>query len=742
MERIHRLPRTVLLCAAALVVCVTAPRTACEEPSGVVSFSAQIAADNTPISSAPGTGNYYETGTLRAGDIVEIFYKNEDGWCAIRPPEGSYSWVNGQFVRPAADGTGTIISPDPEKEVPVRVGADSVLKSTGVQVGLKSGRTVTIFGETTLTGGTRWYRIAPPPGEFRWIHLDALLPNELLARIPNHLVRQSDFQDASNGSDIAANGGDIAANGSDISDIAANSQGAQIAEPEVEELPMSILHPIRSNPGVTDSSAVDPVSGLTDLVSGSAGGADSFHLEMAKLQRDLFSIVENSGSPEAYELLIERAATLFSAAIDDTQRTEAQRLYQKIKSFRDGKVPSTFYNPAKARPQLAEMTLYAHPLYQDQVPYQNRVPYRNRADSSVPARQKVPVARSEEEIRTEEQRLAFVAPAESVKGNERGKGDRVKNDRSETQLSDAKQSAAKQSETKHSEMKFAFADGNGPFSMFGRGKRGHTPIVPPANYRQSQMAPEMSIADTRSMAGGIPMIGAMINQSAVGKSDGLKDSGGDGKNDTNAVMMASLPEARPAQPAVSQAPGSAAPAMLPIDEKPAGGPAVGPTTEPLSEPAPSEPVPSEPTSSELLFPEPVLSTARPVSFEAPAADSDGWVAPGTIKNREPSAPKPLNEEKTAPTPSASDQERFDDGRFDVVGVLGYFPDRPSGYPPYAIVRSDGRALEILSYITPEKGKNLDSFVGKKVGVNGTQGWFKRGDDNRRLITARAVFPLE
>ncbi|MBR3220057.1 MAG: hypothetical protein IKF77_09050, partial [Thermoguttaceae bacterium] len=106
------------------------------------------------------------------------------------------------------------------------------------------------------------------------------------------------------------------------------------------------------------------------------------------------------------------------------------------------------------------------------------------------------------------------------------------------------------------------------------------------------------------------------------------------------------------------------------------------------------------------------------------------------------APKPLNEKKTAPAAADAARERLDDGRFDVVGVLGYFPDRPSGYPPYAIVRSDGHALEILSYVAAEKGKNLDSFVGKKIGVNGTQGWFRRGDDNRRLITARSVFPLE
>ncbi len=647
MDRNFRLPRYAFLWAAVLAVCVTAARSAGEENGGIVSFSAQIAADDTPVCSAPGTGNYYATGTLRAGDIVEIFYKNENGWCAIRPPEGSYSWVNGQFVRPAADGTGTIISPSPEKEVPVRVGADSVLKSTGVQVGLKSGRTVTILGETTLTGGKRWYRIAPPSGEFRWIHLDALVPNDLLAQVPDRLVRQADVQPE-----------------------------AETAAAAAEELPQSILHPVR--PAAPAGTAA----------------MDEFHLELAKLQRDLFNTVERSGTIEAYELLIERAATLFSAAVDDAQRTEAQQIYQQIKAYRNGAIPTTLYNASAAMPQYAETTLYAHPLY------------RNMADGSAVARQQLPRERQPgRTVRTEDQRLAFSAPAASQKKSK-------DSDRAE--------------KSDRSEMKFAFAGGNGPFSGFNRGKRGGSAIVPPANYRQK--SPETMIADTHAMSAGIPMIGAMINQ-PTGAEGGQKDAG--------AVMMASRPDAQPvsapeaqtapaqggpAQPAAGQpaeAPGGAAPAMLPIDEKPAGTPV------------------SEPT----------LSTARPVSVEFPstqypAKDSDGWAAPGTVNQRELSAPKPLNEKKSAPAATDAAQERFDDGRFDVVGVLGYFPDRPSGYPPYAIVRSDGHALEILSYVAAEKGKNLDSFVGKKIGVNGTQGWFKRGDDNRRLITARSVFPLE
>ena len=83
-----------------------------------------------------------------------------------------------------------------------------------------------------------------------------------------------------------------------------------------------------------------------------------------------------------------------------------------------------------------------------------------------------------------------------------------------------------------------------------------------------------------------------------------------------------------------------------------------------------------------------------------------------------------------------------DRLFDASGVLGYFPDRPEGYPPYALVRENNGQLAILCYVVPEKGKNLDAFVGKNIGVSGRLGWFKRGAENRKLLTANAIFLLD
>ena len=613
---------------------------------GIVSFSAQVAGDETLIHAAPGTESDYGTGTLRAGDIVEIFFKNDAGWCAIRPPQGCYSWVNGNFVRVSGDGTGVIASPDAEKEVPVRVGADSVLKSSSVQIGLKSGRTVTILGETTLTGGQKWYKIAPPSGEFRWIHLDQLVQNDLLARIPSRLTREGEFSTS-------------------VADV--SGEAADAAMGQAEELPNAILRP-------------------SQTADGSAPLTDGFHQELALLDRDLLAAVQ-SGSAEAFERLAERAANLFSVAADDQERQEAQMLYQKIKTYRSRLNPASGAMDEPSFANVASRTLYRHPAAGGLNPVMGTNPVIGanpargmNVDNGANPAGRIPRERGMNPMRLENQPLAFTPP----------------------------NAAGTNPATKKQGLKFAFADGNGPFSGFTRSskKNGGT-IVPPANYLPHSAA---SLVAERA---NVPMIGAMVGESG---------------------STAKLAER------TSQASGSnalTAPAALP-------GPVNAPNDTPAQQ-AP-KPLPSEPFLAESP------NAIKPVS--AVLNNSDGQTG-GTLSDKSPSAdnwvrPQHLNEQpitaqgkadSVADKTADSVDEAANDGRFDAAGLLGYFPDRPDGYPPYALVRNDGDRLVILSYVAPAPGKEIDSFVGKNVGVLGKRGWFKCGADNRKLITVESVFPL-
>ncbi|MBN1854924.1 MAG: hypothetical protein JW829_19475 [Pirellulales bacterium] len=128
------------------------------------SYTAQVITDGAAVRSGPGEA-YYSTGQLDRGAQVEVYHRRDDGWCAIRPPEGSFSWVAAQHVRLSDDpGLGEII----HQRTPSRIGSQLDQQRHAVQVRLNQGELVEILHEEQVDGHS-WYQIAPPRGEFRWI---------------------------------------------------------------------------------------------------------------------------------------------------------------------------------------------------------------------------------------------------------------------------------------------------------------------------------------------------------------------------------------------------------------------------------------------------------------------------------------------------------------------------------------------------------------------------------------------
>lgn len=157
----------------------------------IVFFSAQIASDDAPVFASP-SADAYQTGSLVKGENVEIYFRDARGNCAIRPPKGSFSWVNGKFVHQLSETEG-IVAATTRKAIPARVGAQSPEDSVVVQVGLKGGQKIKILGKTTLEDGSVWFQIAPPPGEFRWIRESNLAPSPALAQLPERLTSQDEY---------------------------------------------------------------------------------------------------------------------------------------------------------------------------------------------------------------------------------------------------------------------------------------------------------------------------------------------------------------------------------------------------------------------------------------------------------------------------------------------------------------------------------------------------------------------
>ena len=62
-------------------------------------YKAFVAADDVYVRSGPGQ-NYYPTDKLKRGQEVEVYRHDPGGWCAIRPVDGSFTWVSGRFLKP------------------------------------------------------------------------------------------------------------------------------------------------------------------------------------------------------------------------------------------------------------------------------------------------------------------------------------------------------------------------------------------------------------------------------------------------------------------------------------------------------------------------------------------------------------------------------------------------------------------------------------------------------------------
>ena len=130
-------------------------------------YTAYANSDDVYIRSGPGK-NYYPTEKLSRGEAVEIYRHDPGGWYAIRPPQGSFSWVPARLLQPTAGHLATASG----DRVVSRVGSRFSDVRDVIQVRLDRGEEVEIIEIKTLTTGgqsEQWCKIAPPAGEFRWV---------------------------------------------------------------------------------------------------------------------------------------------------------------------------------------------------------------------------------------------------------------------------------------------------------------------------------------------------------------------------------------------------------------------------------------------------------------------------------------------------------------------------------------------------------------------------------------------
>jgi len=130
-------------------------------------YTAYIAADDVYVRSGPGR-SYYPTSKLQTGDRIEVYRHDPGGWYAIRPVDGSFTWVSGRYLDVGEDGLATVTA----DRVAARVGSQFSDIRDVIQVRLHRGELVEVLGKKEFgsqPGSGTWYKIAPPSGEFRWV---------------------------------------------------------------------------------------------------------------------------------------------------------------------------------------------------------------------------------------------------------------------------------------------------------------------------------------------------------------------------------------------------------------------------------------------------------------------------------------------------------------------------------------------------------------------------------------------
>ncbi len=156
------------------MVCVTAPCLAGENARKQPQLR-YVAVAESHVYAGPSE-DYYPTSTLKRGEVVEVYSETADGWLAIRPPQGSFSWI------PAAQALllpgGRVIEVTDKSAVSWIGSALGTAKQYRWQVRLNRGEQLTVLGEQTITDEatskqTLWYKVSPPNGEYRWMRAQA-----------------------------------------------------------------------------------------------------------------------------------------------------------------------------------------------------------------------------------------------------------------------------------------------------------------------------------------------------------------------------------------------------------------------------------------------------------------------------------------------------------------------------------------------------------------------------------------
>lgn len=119
---------------------------------------------------------FYPTNRLRQGEKVQVLHERGD-WVAIRPPDGSFSWINTRYLQNVvARQPNYVVTPE-GMAVPVMIGSTVIRERPTVEgAKLQRGAQVKSVGapQAASDGTGTWMPIEPPAAEVRYVQASAL----------------------------------------------------------------------------------------------------------------------------------------------------------------------------------------------------------------------------------------------------------------------------------------------------------------------------------------------------------------------------------------------------------------------------------------------------------------------------------------------------------------------------------------------------------------------------------------
>ncbi|MBC8351842.1 MAG: SH3 domain-containing protein [Planctomycetes bacterium] len=248
-------------------------------------YKVTIKASDASVRSGPGS-KFYATARLTKGDKIEVYQRKAGGWLAVRPPDRSFNWVEANKLRMTND-------PDVAKVVGNNVVAWVGSEVDGVedhkwQVKLDPGESVQLMSRQSklIFRGDKqrdFYQIAPPAGEFRWIHERELEP---LVEKTTTIEARSDIQLA----EFQVP--------DDLTDISTRTDGFVARDDSSAETPaarVASLAPRTSfRPSEARGESFEALAKLLDLELSETVSNEPSQWKLASLQRDAETLLEQS----------------------------------------------------------------------------------------------------------------------------------------------------------------------------------------------------------------------------------------------------------------------------------------------------------------------------------------------------------------------------------------------------------------------------------------------------------------